>query len=78
MSSDPPVADARLIHRYLVTVIQSGVGLATFLRTPDTLIHPVIAFEAIQNLETAGYSVDLELVDFVLQSIRDTKRLKFE
>lgn len=71
-----PVAEAPVIHTHLVNVIRKGIGLATFLRTPDSLIHPVISFEAIQTLEADGYTVDLDLLDFVLQLIRDTQSLK--
>jgi hypothetical protein len=70
------MADAPLIHRYLVKLLQQGIGLATFLRTPESLIHPVLCFEAIEQLEAAGYSVDPDLVVFVLQTIRDSKHLK--
>ena len=71
-----PEADAKQIHAEVSKLIRKGIGLVTFLRTPSDLIHPVLILETVLALEAAGYTVDVSLIDMILDHIRDTKSLK--
>lgn len=76
MADEKMEADGARVHSEVVKILKSGIGLVTFLRTPDELIHPVVRLETVLCLEKQGYSVDVHLVDLVLQHIRDTKSFK--
>jgi hypothetical protein len=69
-------ADGNRIHSEVTKLIRNGIGLVTFLRTPSDLIHPVLILETVMALQDKGYSVDVHLVELVLDHIRDTKSLK--
>jgi hypothetical protein len=71
-----PEADGKRIHGEVVKLIRNGIGLVTFLRTPSDLIHPVLILETVLALEAAGYTVDVSLVEMILQHVRDTQSLK--